>query len=60
MCKSAEAGSVHLPHAGMVMPETINHRWRLDLVTNAFTNGRRFRVLEVFEDFSQKCMAHVP
>lgn len=44
----------------MVMPETINERSRLGLVSDAFTDGRRFCVLAVDDDFSRECMALVP
>ena len=44
----------------MVVPETINQRWSLDFVSDAFTDGRRFRVLAVVDDFSRECLALVP
>lgn len=31
----------------MVLPSRINERWSLDFVSDAFTDGRRFRVLAV-------------
>lgn len=44
----------------MIVPETINQRWSLDFVSDAFTDGRRFRVLAVVDDFSRECLALVP
>mgnify|MGYP000258259910 FL=1 len=44
----------------MVVPEAINVRWSLDFVSDAFTDGRRFRVLAVVDDFSRECLALVP
>ena len=44
----------------MTVPETINQRWSLDFVSDAFTDGRRFRVLAVVDDFSRECLALVP
>ena len=44
----------------MVMPERVNERWSLDFVSDAFTDGRRFRVLAVVDDFSRECLALVP
>lgn len=44
----------------MIVPETINERWSLDFVSDAFTDGRRFRVLAVVDDFSRECLALVP
>ena len=44
----------------MIVPETINQRWSLDFVSDAFTDGRRFRVLAFVDDFSRECLALVP
>ncbi len=44
----------------MVVPERINERWSLDFVSDAFTDGRRFRVLAVVDDFSRECLALIP
>ncbi|WP_342071499.1 IS3 family transposase [Yoonia algicola] len=44
----------------MIVPETINARCSLDFVSDAFTEGRRFRVLAVVDDFSRECLALVP
>ena len=33
--------------------------WSLDFVSDAFTDGRRFRVLAVVDDFSRECLALV-
>jgi len=43
----------------MVLPSTTNERWSLDFVSDAFTDGRRFRVLAVIDDYSRKCLALV-
>ena len=43
----------------MVLPERTNERWSLDFVSDAFTDGRRFRVLAVIDDFSRECLALV-
>jgi len=44
----------------MVVPERVNERWSLDFVSDAFTDGRRFRVLAVVDDFTRECLALVP
>lgn len=44
----------------MVLPSKPNERWSLDFVSDAFTDGRRFRVLVVVDDFSRECLALVP
>lgn len=36
-----------------------NERWSLDFVSEAFTDGRRFRVLSVVDDFTRECLALV-
>lgn len=43
----------------MLAPEKPNERWSLDFVSDAFTDGRRFRVLAIVDDFSRECMALV-
>lgn len=43
----------------MVLPSGINERWSLDFVSDAFTDGRRFRVLAVIDDYSRECLALV-
>lgn len=44
----------------MLVPKKPNERWSLDFVSDAFTDGRRFRVLAVVDDFSRECLALVP
>jgi len=41
------------------LPHTPNQRWSLDFVSDALSNGRRFRVLAVVDDFSRECLALV-
>ena len=43
----------------MLVPDRINSRWSLDFVSDAFTDGRRFRVLAVVDDYSRECLALV-
>ena len=43
----------------MVLPSRANERWSLDFVSDAFTDGRRFRVLAVVDDFSRECLSLV-
>jgi putative transposase len=44
----------------MLLPGRTNERWSLDFVSDAFTDGRRFRVLAVVDDYSRECLALVP
>ena len=43
----------------MALPARPNQRWSLDFVSDAFTDGRRFRILAVVDDFSRECLALV-
>jgi putative transposase len=43
----------------ILAPDRINSRWSLDFVSDAFTDGRRFRVLAVVDDDSRECLALV-
>ena len=44
----------------MVLPLAPNQRWSLDFVSDAFTDGRRFRILAVVDDFSRECLVLEP
>lgn len=43
----------------MLLPDAPNIRWSLDFVSDALTDGRRFRVLVVVDDYSRECLALV-
>lgn len=43
----------------MVLPSCSNERWSLDFVSDAFSDGRRFRVLAVVDDFTRECLGLV-
>ncbi len=43
----------------LVLPTARNHRWSLDFVSDALTDGRRFRILAVVDDFTRECLALV-
>ena len=45
--------------APMTLPGAINQRWSLDFVADALSDGRRFRILCVVNDFSRECLATV-
>lgn len=42
-----------------VLPDGPNQRWSLDFVSDAFTDGRRFRILAVVDDFTRENLALV-
>ena len=43
----------------MVVPDGPNQRWSMDFVSDAFTDGRRFRLLAVVDDYGRECLALV-
>ena len=43
----------------MLVPDRANARWSLDFVSDTFTDGRRFRVLAVVDDYTRECLALV-
>ncbi|WP_461336055.1 IS3 family transposase [Bradyrhizobium liaoningense] len=45
--------------APMAIPQGANQRWSLDFLSDAFADGRRFRILAVVDDFTRECLALV-
>jgi putative transposase len=45
--------------APMAIPQGPNQRWSLDFVSYSLSCGRRFRILNVIDDFSRGCLAAV-
>ena len=45
--------------APMAIPQGPNQRWSLDFVSDNLSCGRRFRILNVIDDFSRECLAAV-
>jgi putative transposase len=45
--------------APMTLPSAINQRWSLDFVSDTLSDGRRFRILCIVDDFSRECLATV-
>jgi putative transposase len=46
--------------APLAVPIAADQRWSLDFVADQLTNGRRFRILAVVDDFTRECLALVP
>jgi len=42
------------PRVPMLVPDAINQRWSMDFVSDQLANGRRFRVLNIVDDFSRE------
>ncbi len=45
--------------APMALPQGPNQRWSLDFLSDAFCDGRRFRILSIVDDFTRECLALV-
>ena len=45
--------------APLTIPQGANQRWSLDFLSDAFADGRRFRILAVVDDFTRECLALV-
>lgn len=45
--------------APMTVPQGANQRWSMDFVSDAFSDGRRFRILAVVDDFTRECLVLV-
>jgi putative transposase len=45
--------------APMAIPQGVNQRWSIDFVQDALDDGRRFRLLNVVDDFTRECLASV-
>ena len=46
--------------APMMLPDGPNQRWSLDFVSDTLTDGRRFRILAVVDDFTRESLCLVP
>lgn len=45
--------------APLALPQGPNQRWSLDFLGDALTDGRRFRILAVVDDFTRECLCLV-
>jgi putative transposase len=43
----------------MMLPQGPNERWSLDFLSDQLSDGRRFRILAVVDDFTRECLALV-
>ena len=44
------------PRAPMSLPTKADERWSIDFVSDQLSNGRRFRVLNIVDDFTRECV----
>jgi len=47
------------PRVPMPVPNKINERWSMDFMSDQLANGRRFRILNVVDDFSRECVLQI-
>ncbi|MAY70083.1 MAG: IS3 family transposase [Halomonas sp.] len=47
------------PRAPMPCPDRPNQRWSMDFVSDQLASGRRFRVLNIVDDFSRECVGQL-
>jgi putative transposase len=47
------------PRMPMEIPTATNQRWSMDFVADQLSNGRRFRVLNVVDDFSREMIGQL-
>lgn len=45
--------------APMTIPQGPNQRWSLDFLSDTLTDGRRFRILAIVDDFTRECLCLV-
>jgi putative transposase len=45
--------------APLTIPQGPNQRWSLDFLSDAFDDGRRFRILAIVDDFTRECLCLV-
>lgn len=47
------------PRMPIELPQKINQRWSMDFVSDQLADGRRFRILNVVDDFSRECVGQL-
>ena len=47
------------PRTPMLLPCRPNERWSVDFMSDQLANGRRFRILNVVDDYSRQCVGQI-
>lgn len=47
------------PRTPMIVPSVPNERWSMDFVSDQLSNGRRFRVLNIIDDYSREMIGQL-
>src|SRR5262245_53041289 len=53
----SEAKRLKALRAPIAVPQGANQRWSLDFASDALSDGRRFRILTIVDDFTRECLA---
>ncbi len=47
------------PRVPIAVPLSVNERWSMDFVSDQLANGRRFRILNIVDDYSRECVGQL-
>lgn len=47
------------PRMPMLLPTKPNERWSMDFVSDQLSNSRRFRILNIVDDYSRECIGQI-
>ena len=47
------------PRTPMLLPCQPNERWSVDFMSDQLANGRRFRILNIVDDYSRQCVGQI-
>ena len=47
------------PRLSLPVPDAVNQRWSMDFVSDQLASGRRFRVLNIVDDFSRELVGQI-
>lgn len=57
--RTKQRKKLNRPRIPMQMPDGVNQRWSMDFVSDQLASGRRFRVLNVVDDFSREVIGQL-
>lgn len=47
------------PRQVLEVPSSVNQRWSMDFVSDQLSSGRRFRILNIVDDYSRECIGQL-
>ena len=57
--KRRRPGKIRRQRLNLPLPQAAGQRWSMDFVSDQLADGRRFRVLNVLDDFTRECVLQV-